>query len=97
MSAMPEFDINDTVTLRVDFKVGDVLTDPTTIALSVTDPSGNVDAYTYALSQVTRDATGKYSKALTADEAGEWATTWTGTGACAASSTRRFAVRRAGA
>lgn len=97
MSKMTEFDIGDTVTLRVDFKVSNTLTDPTTISLSVTDPSGNTDTYTYAGATVTRDGTGEYSKAITADEAGEWRATWTGTGACAASSTKRFAVRRAGA
>lgn len=97
MSSLSEFDINDAVTLRGTFKVGTTLTDPTTISLSVTDPSGNVAAYTYALAEVTRDSVGVYSKSLTADEAGEWIATWTGTGACAASGAQRFAVRRAGA
>lgn len=97
MSKMTEFDIGDTVTLRVDFKVSGVLTDPTTITLSVADPSGNIDNYTYAGATVTRESTGAYLKSITGDEAGEWSATWTGTGACAASATRRFAVRRAGA
>lgn len=97
MSKMTEFDVGDTVTLSVTFKVSDIATDPTTIVLTVTDPAGNADAYTYALSQVTRSDTGMYLKSIAADEAGEWSATWAGTGACAASATKRFAVRRAGA
>ncbi len=94
---MTEYDINDTVTLTATFKVGSTPTDPTTIALSVTDPSGNAASYTYAGATITKSDTGVYTKSITADEAGEWIATWTGTGACAASSTRRFAIRRAGA
>lgn len=97
MSNMTEFDIGDTVTLRVTFRANEVATDPTTIALTVTDPTGTVTPYTYALSQVTRDDTGEYSKSISASSAGEWSATWTGTGACAASATKRFAIRRAGA
>lgn len=96
MSRLAEFDLNDTVTLRASFKVGTTLTDPTTVALSVTDPSGTVTPYSYPAA-VTRDGLGAYSKALAASAAGEWIATWTGTGECAASSTSRFVVRRAGA
>lgn len=94
---MTEYDLNDTVTLTATFKVGTTPTDPTTVALSVTDPSGNTDSYTYGGGTITRSDAGVFTKAVAADEAGEWVATWTGTGACAASSTRRFVVRRAGA
>lgn len=94
---MNEYDINDTVTVRAAFTVSDVATDPTTISLAVTDPSGNVGNYTYAGGTVTKDSTGNYSKGIVTDEAGEWIYTWTGTGTVAASGSQRFAVRRAGA
>lgn len=94
---MNEYDYGDTVTMRVDFKVSDVLTDPTTVSLTVTDPSGDATTYTYAGATVTKDGTGEYSKALACSESGEWIYTWTGTGACAAVGTSRFAIRRSGA
>lgn len=97
MSKMTEFDIGDTVTLRVSFAVASVATDPTTIALTITDPSGAATPYTYALGEVTRADTGEYFKSISASAAGEWTATWTGTGAVAASVTKRFVVRRAGA
>ena len=94
---MNEYDINDTVTVRATFTVDDVNTDPTTISLAVTDPSGNVANYTYAGGTVTKDSTGVYSKGIVVDEAGEWVYTFTGTGTVVASGSLRFAVRRAGA
>jgi len=92
-----EYDYGDTVTLRCDFKVDNALADPTTIALAVADPSGDVSNYTYAGATVTRDALGQFSKAIICSESGEWVYTWTGTGAVAAVGTKRFAIRRAGA
>lgn len=94
---MNEYDFGGTVTLRGTFKVDSVLTDPTTITLTVTDPSGDETEYTYAEAEVTKDSTGIYSKALACSEVGEWAYTWTGTGDVAAVGTKRFAIRRAGA
>lgn len=94
---MNEYDYGDTVTMRVDFKVSDILTDPTTVSLTVTDPSGDATTYTYDGATVTKDAIGEYSKALACSESGEWTYTWTGTGTCAAVGTKRFAIRRAGA
>lgn len=94
---MNEYDFGDTVTLRVEFKVSDVLTDPTTVGLTVTDPSGDSTPFTYAGGTITKDSTGKFSKSLACSEAGEWVYTFTGTGAVAAVGTGRFAIRRAGA
>lgn len=94
---MNDYDNGDTVTLRCDFKVGTTLTDPTTVDLTVTDPSGDVSNYSYASATVTKDAVGQYSKAIVCSEAGEWVQRWTGSGACAAVGVKRFAVRRAGA
>ena len=94
---MNEYDINDTVTMRGDFKVGSTLTDPTAVSLTVTDPAGTPTTYTYAGGTVTKDAVGQYSKGLAVTLAGEWVYTFAGTGAVAASGTKRFVVRRSGA
>ena len=94
---MNEYNYGATVTLRCDFKVNDVLTDPTTATLTVTTPSGVSTSYTYAAATVTKDAVGQYSKALASSEPGEWVYTFTGTGTCAAVGTGRFSLRRFGA
>lgn len=94
---MNEYDISATVTMRCNFKVDTALTDPTTISLTVTDSAGTATTYTYAGATVTKDAVGQYSKGLVVTLAGEWIYTFAGTGAVAASGTKRFAVRRSGA
>lgn len=94
---MNEYDYGATVHVACDFKVDDTLTDPTTITLQTTDPSGDTASYTHALGTVTKDATGQYSKEITCSESGEWVYTWTGTGTVAAVGTKRFSIRRSGA
>jgi len=97
MSNLAEYDISDTVRPRAEFRVGTTLTDPTTITLVITDPSGNADSYTYAGAQITKESLGIFYKDITVDEVGEWKAVFTGTGACAAVVQSRFAVRRTGA
>lgn len=74
------YDKGDLVRITGTFTVASTATDPTTITLKVKDPSGNVDTYTYALSQVTKSSTGVYYKDISLDEAGYWHYQWTGTG-----------------
>lgn len=97
MSSLNEYDFGQTVKVSGQFKVDDVLTDPTTITLTVITPAGVSTDYTYAAAQVTKDATGVYSKSVVGNEVGEWIYKWTGTGAVAAVGQARFAVRRANA
>jgi hypothetical protein len=66
------------------FKVGGVLTDPTTVTLKVMDPTETVSTYTYALAQVTKLSTGVYYKDVASSTVGIWRTEWVGTGACVA-------------
>lgn len=66
--------------LKARFTVDDVNTDPTAVTLEIKDPSNNTDTYTYSLAEITKDATGKYSKIVTFDEAGWWTWEWQGTG-----------------
>lgn len=85
--------VGDAIQLKVIFTVSGTNTDPTTIALEVRDPSGTTDTYTYAAAQITKDATGKFSKIITFDEAGWWVYEWTGTGAVIAVEGNRILVK----
>lgn len=58
-------------------------TDPTTISLAVTTPSGTTTTYTYAGATITKTSTGVYTKDIACSEAGEWVAVWTGTGTAA--------------
>ena len=85
--------VGDTVRIGNTFNVDDVNTDPTTVTLVVTDPSGNTEGtYTYAGSTVVKTATGVYHKDLTVDEDGLWEYKWTGTGSAADVASGTFTV-----
>jgi len=58
-------------------------TDPGTISLTVTDPTGTATTYTYAASQITKTGTGVYTKDIACSIDGTWTFQWTGTGAVA--------------
>lgn len=75
--------VDDTVVLTNTFNVGGTATDPTTITLEVTDPSGTPDTYTYGGGTITKTATGVYTKTITVDQRGTWTYRWTGTGTAA--------------
>lgn len=78
---MASYHIGDTITLSCTFKnASAVNTDPTTISLTIQDPSGNDATYTYALAQLTRSAAGIYTYDLAVDEQGVWEYRWVGTG-----------------
>lgn len=70
--------------LSCTFTVDGTATDPTTVTLKVTDPSGNLDTYTYALAQIAKSTTGVFYKDINFAEEGYWKYRWEGTGACAA-------------
>ena len=80
---MDRFVAGDTVTLRNLFKVASVLTDPTTISLTVTTPAYESTTYTYAAAEITKNGTGDYQRQVTASTAGIWRYKWTGTGSAA--------------
>lgn len=85
--------VGDAIQLKTTFTVSGTNTDPTTITLEVKDPSNNTDTYTYAATQITKDATGKFSKIITFDEAGWWTYEWTGTGAVIAVEGNKILVK----
>lgn len=85
--------VGDTIRLINNFYVGTTLTDPTTVTLVVTDPSGNTEGtYTYAGSTITKSSTGIYYKDLSVDEDGVWEFQWTATGTVADVSTGTVTV-----
>ena len=87
-----EYTIGTAVKMTSTFTVSSTNTDPTTVTLQVTDPSGNTDTYTYAGGTVDKDAAGIYSKTITPDEAGYWKYRFVGTGAVVAANSFKFYV-----
>lgn len=81
--AVKRFDVGEVAHLAMTAKVAGVLTDPTTISLSIIDPSGDPSTYTYASASVTKDGVGLYSKDLSLSEEGTYRWRWLTTGTCA--------------
>lgn len=75
---------SELATLSNTFEVDGVATDPTTVTLVITDPTGTATTYTYALAEITRDGTGVYHKdvscASTLTGTLTWQYVWIGTG-----------------
>jgi hypothetical protein len=74
--------VGDTPRLANLFYVDGTLTDPTTVTLTVTDPSAAATVYTYP-ADITKSSTGSYYKDVAVAEDGVWGYTWTGTGLAA--------------
>jgi hypothetical protein len=72
---------SELATLTNTFSVSGTATDPTTVSLVVTSPTGTATTYTYALAEVAKTGTGAYSKDIACSEFGVWQYVWTGTGA----------------
>lgn len=77
------------------FTVSGVATDPTTVALTITTPSGVATTYTFAGGTVSKDSTGVYHKDVTCSEAGEWQYQWVGTGTATDTEVGTFTVQEA--
>lgn len=75
------------------FTVSEVATDPTTVALTLTSPTGTATTYTYAAAEITKDSTGVYHRDVTCSEAGEWVYRWVGTGAATDTTIGTFTVQ----
>lgn len=71
---------SELATLSNTFTVDGAATDPTTVTLTVTSPSGTATVYTYAASEITKSSTGVYTKDVVCSEAGDWSYLWEGTG-----------------
>lgn len=77
------------------FLVDEVATDPTTVTLTLTDPTGLSTPYTWAGGTVTRDSVGTFHKDVTCSVAGTWQYTWVGTGAATDTASGTFVVQEA--
>jgi len=81
------------VRCSVDFKVADVLTNPTTVTFKSKKPSGTVTTLVYGTdADLVRDATGQYHADVVTDEKGEWNFRFEGTGTCTAVEEAAFTV-----
>lgn len=74
-------DTAELATLTNTFTVDGAATDPATVSLVVTDPTGTAATYTYVASQITKTAAGVYTKDVACATAGVWSYVWVGTGA----------------
>src|SRR4051812_44284747 len=72
---------SELATLTNTFSVAGVATDPTTVSLTVTTPTGPATTYTYAGGTITKTGTGVFTKDIPCSEDGLWTYSWTGTGA----------------
>lgn len=89
------FPLGSLAFLWVDFTVGGVGADPSSVTCTVQDPNGVETVYTYAPSsgEITKDTgTGKYHLPLVVDIPGVWHYQWKGTGAAHAVRQRKFYV-----
>jgi hypothetical protein len=66
-------------TLTNTFSVNGTPTDPATISLEITDPTGAATTYTYAAAQISRTSAGVYTKDIPCPVAGTWSYEWIGT------------------
>lgn len=65
--------VGDNIKLSVRvYDADDVLGDPATLTLTVTDPAGDDTAYTYAAGELTKTSTGLYYRQVAVDAAGWW-------------------------
>ena len=82
------------VRCTVNFKVNNVLTDPTVVTCKVKDPSGNVVPYVYGTdAELVKDSTGIYHVDVVTDEKKQWNVRFEGTGTCTAVEESAFGVR----
>lgn len=75
---------------------GDAPLDPTTVSVSIKDPSGAVTTYHYGQGgKITRAEEGVYYTDVSFDAPGDWYVRWHSTGTGQAAEERSFSVRQA--
>jgi len=90
---MADYDIGDQIQLTGTFSKSGTNTDPTTITLQIKTPDGTIASYTYALSQLTKSATGIYYMDYAPTIAGTYYWRFAGTGAVVTAGEGYFNVR----
>lgn len=91
MARNESFPYGDTVTLKAEFYVERVLTDPTTVNLTVQDPSGD-----QSTPSIQNGGTGIRYVTFEAEEAGRWRYKWVSTGSAAGVKEGGFYVNSSG-
>lgn len=81
--------VGDRATITAKFLLNGVLTDPTSVTVTVKDPSGNDSTPT-----PTNSSTGVYTLNLDLDEYGQWNIKWAGTGAVVAAIVKSIFVEK---
>lgn len=71
---------NELATVSSTFEVASVPADPTTVSLTVTDPTGAQTTYAYNPGSIVRDGTGQYHQDVPTTVVGVWSYEWAGTG-----------------
>lgn len=71
---------SELATLTNTFSVDGTPTDPDTVSLVITDPTGSATTYTFADAEITKTSTGVYTKDITCSVAGTWQFEFVGTG-----------------
>ena len=79
--------IGDGVTLRAKFYKSDVLTNPSTVTLTLIDPSANSSSET-----PSNESTGVYAHEVVVDEVGVWKFKFAGAGTVTKSESGGFTV-----
>lgn len=87
-----EVAVGQAVTLKIVFVALGAATDPTTVTLVQTSPTGATTTWTYAAATITKDGTGRYSRTVAPSSAGVWTYTWTAAGTVESTSTVRLLV-----
>jgi hypothetical protein len=76
--------------------IAGAVSDPTTVALKLRDPSGTETVYTLAGAQVIRASAGMYYFDVTLGVRGEWLARWVGSGSLVAVDELKFRVEASG-
>lgn len=92
---MTVYDIGDVVRLETTTKVGNVLTDATTVTLTVRDPAGVDVVRTLAGGTVVRDSVGAYHAEMSPTTDGTYLYRWVTTGTAAGAEEGSFQVSKA--
>lgn len=87
---MDQLEVGEAITVEAEFVTAGTLTDPTTVTLTLTDPSGTVS--TVAQGSLTHTGTGKWAYTFTPSSIGVWIYRFDGTGTVLAGTTGYFAV-----
>jgi hypothetical protein len=93
---MNYYKLGQKVRCIVNFKVNNILTDPTAVTCKVMNPSKQIDTYVFGTNgELVKDSTGIYHLDVVVDEKKQWNVRFEGTGVCTAVEEISFGVQSA--